>query len=145
VVVADGVGAAGQIVERVAVRRERQRDAVEVGDPLQALEELVEGVGPGHQPRDVGGDGGQHVVAGEDDPVGGIEQAQVVVGVARGVQGHPVAAGELDDVGVVDAAGRRGCAHEPLERDPEGAELQPALQRRPEGGVGAPGHRPSER
>ena len=91
------------------------------------------------------GDRGQHVVAGEHDAVGGVEQAEVIVRVAGGVESHPFAAAEGDDLGVVDAPGRRRGAHEPTERDPEELHLHPPLQRRAEHRVAAPRHRSAER
>ena len=53
VVVADGVGPAGEVVERVAVGGEREPHAVEAGHLVEALEELVERVGAGDEAGDV--------------------------------------------------------------------------------------------
>ncbi len=53
-------------------------------------------------PADVRRDRRQHVVAGQQRSVGRVEQAEVVLGVARRVHGHPVAARQRDRLGVVE-------------------------------------------
>jgi hypothetical protein len=85
------------------------------------------------------------VVAGEHDAIRGVEEAEVVVGVAWSVERHPLAPAEGDDLGVVDAAGRRWGAHEATSGHAEDLHLEAALERWPEDLVAAPRHRPSER
>ena len=109
----DGVDPAGQVGERVAVGGQHHRHAVHGRDPVERLDVAGDGVAV-DQARDVGRDGGQHVVARQQHALGGIPQAQVVVGVARREQGEPVAAGQPDRgrVGQAQAGVRRT---EPLE------------------------------
>ena len=100
-VVLDGVAAGGQVVERVPVGRQHPGDALELGHLVEVGQVVGERVAA-DEPADVGGDGRQHVVAGEEHAVLGAPHAEVVVGVARGEHGHPVAVAEADGLGVVD-------------------------------------------
>ena len=123
-----------------------RRDAVEAGDLVEALEELVERVGAGDEAGDVRRDRGQHVVAGEHDAVGGVEQAEVVVGVARRVERRPTRG--WPRVTTSASSTRRvgaGVRTKRLSATPEELHLHPPLQRRAEHLVGAPRHRPAER
>ncbi len=52
---------------------------------------------------DVRRDRGQHVVARQQHALGRVEEAEVVGGVAGRVHRHPLATGERDDLGVLDA------------------------------------------
>ena len=93
--------------ERVAVRREADAGVGPVdGNLVERVEEAGERVAVRTEAADVGRDRGQHVVAGQHHAVGRVEQAEVVLGVTGGVQRHPVAAGEADRPGVVEAHGR---------------------------------------
>ncbi len=109
-VVLDGLDAAVEVDERMAVRRQHPLHVRELVHAVEGGEELGEGIGRRRETRDVRGDRGQDVVAGQDETGRGIEEAQVVGCVPGRVEGHPLASGELDDVGVVEAPGRGGGA-----------------------------------
>ena len=73
----------------MAVRR-RHCLHVQVVHPVEGGEELGEWVGRRRQARDVRGDRGQDVVAGQDETGRAVEQAEVVR-CAPCVEGHPLA------------------------------------------------------
>ena len=67
-------------------------------------------VGAGLGAGDVGCDRGQDVIARQHDALHRIEQAQVVDGVTRRVQCHPLPAGEPDDLARLRTGGwAAGC------------------------------------
>ncbi len=108
----DGLDALVQPGEGMAVGGQGDGDALQVVHPVERGEELRQRVGGGAHPGDVGRDGGQDVVAREQDALGGVEQAEVIVGVAGRVDGDPVPSGEADHVGVVEVDGRLRRGHE---------------------------------
>ena len=129
-VLLDLAAPAGEIREGMAVGREREGDALEGRDPVEAGEELGQRIGAGDQARDVRGDRRQHVVAGEEDTIGGRVEAEVVVGVTRRVHGHPLAPAERDDVLVDDPPARLWRPHPSATEQAHGLERHPALHRR---------------
>ena len=106
VVAADAGGAASQVSERMSVGRQAHLHALECTHPGQGLEEGRERVVELGRARDVGRDGGQHVVARQQHPLGRVPQAQVVGGVAGGVHREPLASGQAHGVAVGDPDGR---------------------------------------
>ena len=92
----DVLGSPAEILERMAVRRECDRDVGHVGHPSQRAEEEIERIGLGRQPTDVRCDRREYVVAGEHDSEFGVVQAEMVVGVTGGVHRHPFPPRQLD-------------------------------------------------
>ncbi len=98
-------------------------------DLVERLEEVEQRIAARVEPADVRRDRRQHVIARQHHALRRVVQAEVVLGVARGVQPDPLPPGELDHLAVVDANGRhrrleeaRGDAggahpHAPLERE----------------------------
>ena len=82
VVLDDLVGPAGKIVELEAVGRQDRLHTLEGVHPLERAEEVAQRLALGGEPRDVGRDRGQQMVARHEDPLGRVEQTQVVFGVA---------------------------------------------------------------
>ncbi len=107
VVVLDGFDPAVEVDERVTVRREHALHAGQLVHAVEGGEELGQGISGRRQARDVGRDGRQDVIAGQDQTGRGVEEAQVVRCVPGRVEGHPLAPGQLDHVGVVQAPRRR--------------------------------------
>jgi len=97
---------AGDVVERMPVRREPEAHPVERGDEVEGLQVGPQRVGAVPDPGHVGRDGGQHVITGEQDTVLGVVEAEVVDGVARGVDRHELPSRELQALAVHDPAGR---------------------------------------
>ncbi len=95
-----------------------QGDPVERRHPVEAGEELRQRIGARHEARDVGRDGGQDVVAGEQDAVGRRVEAQVVVGVAGRVDGDPLPVGKRDDLAVDDPPAGFRSPHPPAAQAP---------------------------
>ena len=104
----DVFGPSAEIGERVTVSRQRYRHIGNVGHSPQRLEEQGERVAVRRQTADVRCDRWQHMVAGEHHAELGVVQAQVVEGVARGVDRDPLATGELDGLAVDETHGRPG-------------------------------------
>ena len=100
VVVDDMFRAAAQVGERMTVGREGDRHPVDPGYPPQRVEEQRQRVGMERQPADVRRDRWKHVVAGQDHPVFWVVETQVIVGVAGGVHGQPLPAGQAHDLSV---------------------------------------------
>ncbi len=112
VVLLDRLGPAGKIAERVTVRGEHHRDVgAERGDLVERVEERGQRV-TGAEPTDVRGDRRQHVVPRQHHALGRVEQAQVILGVARCVHGDPLAPAQHQRLGVVDAHRGSRDAHE---------------------------------
>ena len=107
----------GHVVERVAVRGEPEPHAVELRDEIERGEVRVQRVAV-RRARDVRGDRRQHVVAGEQHPVLGVVEAEVVERVAGRVDREPVAPGEPDRRrrGAPGASGRAACTRSRMAR-----------------------------
>ena len=71
------------------------RDVRDLRDAIERVEERRQRVGRRRDARDVRRDGRQHVVARQQDALGGIVQADVIRGVAGRVHDEPLAIGEL--------------------------------------------------
>ena len=79
------------------------------GDLVERVEELLQRIAVA-EPGDVRRDRRQHVVAGDQRAVFGVVQAEVIGRVPGRVDGDPLAAGELDGLGIVDPdASVEGC------------------------------------
>ena len=107
-VVDDVVHPLGHVGERVTVGRQDVLQPGELLHPFQRAEEGGQRVIHGADAVDVGGDGGQYVVSRQQDPVGRVVEAEVVVRVARGVDGQPGSPAEQDLLAVDHRVGRLG-------------------------------------
>ena len=134
----------GDVGEGVAVGGQPEAHAVERGDEVEGLDVAVQRVGAVAHPRDVGRDRRQDVVARDEQPVLGVVEAQMVDGVARGVDAHPLAPGQGDPLGVPDPSGRVGWREQQLHRPDHHAtrQLGHRVARPAPGGLAAPRHRP---
>ena len=129
VVALDRLGARAQVAERVTVRGQRVLDAVDLRDAVERVEERRERIARRRDAGDVRRDRRQHVIAAEEDPQLGVVQADVVLGVTRGVQHEPVAPGEPQHVAVLDRVRDLGDEVAAAER-PHHAPAHPLLERR---------------
>ena len=141
VVAADAGRATPQIGEGMTVGGQAHVDATERAHPLQGREEGRQRVFEVGRARDVGRDGGQHVVARQQHALGRIPQAQVVGRVARRVHCEPVPPGQSHGVAVGDPDGRlrhpeagQAAGGAGLDGEPDGL-VGRRLARRPPGGA----------
>ena len=141
VVPLDGPDAAVEIAEGMAVGGEDELHAAEAAEGLQRLEVGPERVGERREPGHVRRDGGQHVVAGDEQAGVGVEEAEVVSGMPRGVEGDPLPPGEADPVAVGQAMGRDRRA-EPRQEVPPGEAGGPEMAADETPGFSTPGRPP---
>ncbi len=136
----DGVDPLGQVLERVAVGGQAQVHARQLRHLVEGGDEVVEGV-VGHraQARDVRRDAGQHVVAGQQHAVLGVEQAEVVGGVARRVHADELPSAQPDALAVGHPPVGPG-GHEVAAGD---AALDPARRARPRAAAASASGRPT--
>ena len=94
VVLLDEAAAALAVLEGVAVSREHGGEALECRHPVERSKEGRQRVVDRGRASDVGGDRREDVVARKQDAIGRVPQTEVVDGVAGGVLGKPLTAGE---------------------------------------------------